>query len=258
MSALSPKRLAEIRERTEAATPGPWFWWGNTDNHNTALCGRQPGLGVCEVISTIKVDRSTTGREADANRSSLRDVTDLTEEEIEEQITEWAIDSWSGEPRSDERLAITSEKYIRHAVEEVAVYQVARAQGLPEDTPRDHEKVYRADICDVRTPNGRFLANSRQDVEDLVAEVGRLRAGIEALHRPVHPVFSWKTGLRYEEPCPDCHGKAGVHPCGCWADEDMTYECAECATSKGGGSRRVVPWPCETAALLNPTEGETE
>lgn len=178
---MTPKRLAEIRERTEAATPGPWFWWGNTDNHNTALCGRQPGLGVCEVISTIKVDRSTTGREADANRSSLRDVTDMTEEEIEEQITEWAIDPWSGEPRSDERLAITDEKYIRHAVEEVAVYQVARAQGLPEDTPRDHEKVYRADICDVRTPNGRFLAHSRQDVEDLVAEVDRLRAGIEAL-----------------------------------------------------------------------------
>ena len=91
---------------------------------------------------------------------------------------------------------------------------------------------------------------------DAAREVWRLRDGIESLHRPVHPVFSWKTGLRYEEPCPDCHGKAGVHPCGCWADEDTQYECLECIEPKDGyPSRRVVPWPCPTAALLNPTEG---
>ena len=82
------------------------------------------------------------------------------------------------------------------------------------------------------------------------AEVERLRAGIEALHRPVHPVFSWKTGLRFEEPCPECHGKAGVHSCGCWADEDTTYECAECAMPKDEGSRRVIPWPCPTVTAI--------
>lgn len=94
-------------------------------------------------------------------------------------------------------------------------------------------------------------------IDHLTAEVDRLRgieAGIEALHRPVLAVFSWKTGLRFEEPCPECHGKAGVHSCGCWADEGTTYECAECAIPKGGGSRRVIPWPCPTAALLSPTE----
>lgn len=90
---------------------------------------------------------------------------------------------------------------------------------------------------------------------DAHAELERLRAGIKALHRPVHFVFSWSTGLRVEEPCPECHGKAGVHPCGCWADEDTQYECLECAQPKGGGSRRVSPWPCPTVALLNPTEG---
>ena len=55
------------------------------------------------------------------------------------------------------------------------------------------------------------------------------------------------------EPCPECHGKAGVHSCGCWADEDMTYECAECAMPEGGGSRRVIPWPCPTAAPVSYT-----
>lgn len=52
--------LAELRKLAEGATPGPWRWWGNTDSHNVALCGSQPGLGVCEVISTISV----TSREA--------------------------------------------------------------------------------------------------------------------------------------------------------------------------------------------------
>lgn len=105
------------------------------------------------------------------------------------------------------------------------------------------------------------LSRRERDALDLLAEVDRLQsiaAGVEELHRPVHPVFSWKTGLRFEEPCPECHGKAGVHPCGCWADEDTTYECAECAIPKGGGSRRVIPWPCPTVARLNPTEGETD
>ena len=93
---------------------------------------------------------------------------------------------------------------------------------------------------------------------DVHAEVERLRAGIEALHRPVLFVFSWNGGLRFENPCPECHGKAGVHPCGCWATEDAEFECLECASTKRGGARRVSPWPCATAALLNPTEGDRD
>lgn len=52
--------------------------------------------------------------------------------------------------------------------------------------------------------------------------------GVMALHRRAHAVFSWQTGSRYEDPCPDCDGKAGVHDCGCWADSDIEYVCAEC------------------------------
>lgn len=85
-------------------------------------------------------------------------------------------------------------------------------------------------------------------------ENAALRAKIErvrVLHRPVHPVFNWNSGLRFEEPCPDCSGKAGVHPCGCWSDDDIKFECLECAQPKGGGSRRVMPWPCPTARALD-------
>ena len=44
--------------------------------------------------------------------------------------------------------------------------------------------------------------------------------------------------------------------CGCWGDEDVQFECFECSRPNGGSVRRGVPWPCPTAALLNPTEGE--
>ena len=149
--------VAELRRLAEAATPGPWFWWGNTDNHSVALCGRQPGLGVCEVISTLSVERSTTGREADQLRRDLAEYTDLSLSDIEDAVEEWATDEYD-QPRTDQRLSITDENHIRRTAEELAVYEVARAQGLPDDTPRDHERVYRADVCDLRAANARYLA----------------------------------------------------------------------------------------------------
>lgn len=172
---MDDKQIQEIRERVSKTTPGPWFWYGNTDNHSISLAGRQPGLGVCEVLSTIRVDRSTTSRDADSFRSSLSDLTDLTEEEIEKEVLAWAFDDY-GNHRSDNRIALTDENYIRQDAEELAVYQVARAQGLPDDTPRDHPKVYRADIVDVRNANGKFLAHSKGDVEALLSEVDKLQA----------------------------------------------------------------------------------
>lgn len=149
--------VAELRRLAEGATQGPWFWWGNTDNHSIALCGRQPGLGVCEVISTLSVDRSTTGWEADRLRRDLAEYTDLSLSDIEDAVEEWATDEYD-QPRTDQRLSVTDENHIRRTAEELAVYEVARAQGLPDDTPRDHERVYRADVCDLRATNARYLA----------------------------------------------------------------------------------------------------
>ena len=74
---------------------------------------------------------------------------------------------------------------------------------------------------------------------------------IRELHRPVHAVFSWADGPRYEEPCETCHGAPGVHECGCWADTQIEYVCAECHRL-GSGSKGVYDytWPCPTIALL--------
>ena len=183
---VAPENLAELRRLAEAATPGPWFWWGNTDNHSVALCGRQPGLGVCEVISTLSVDRSTTGREADQLRRDLAEYTGMSLGDIEEAVEEWATDEYD-QPRTDQRLSITDENYIRRTAEELAVYEVARAQGLPDDTPRGHERIYRADVCDLRATNARYLAAANPAVvlalldaaverDALAATVERVRA----------------------------------------------------------------------------------
>ena len=64
-------------------------------------------------------------------------------------------------------------------------------------------------------------ARLTRERDELRAEVERLRAGIEAIHHP--------------EPFYD--------------DPSATF-CAHCQRTAG-------VWPCPTAALLNPTEGET-
>ena len=61
-----------------------------------------------------------------------------------------------------------------------------------------------------------------------------------ARHRPVSYAATANCGLVLYEVCPTCHDKAGVHPCGCWRDEDQIHICAEC--------NKV--WPCATAEAI--------
>ena len=108
--------------------------------------------------------------------------------------------------------------------------------------------------------DGRSMEQTASDAEvtareALAAATPHLRAAweqpIRELHRPVHAVFSWADGPRYEEPCETCHGALGVHECGCWADTQLEYVCAECHRL-GSGSKGVYDytWPCPTMALL--------
>lgn len=102
-------------------------------------------------------------------------------------VRRWMLDA-EGETRTDERLFLTRHDgrfALLDFAEDQAVHTVARNQGLPENTGRTHPKVYRADICDVRNPTGRFLASSWQDVADLLAEVERLTAENERLSNAV-------------------------------------------------------------------------
>lgn len=83
-----------------------------------------------------------------------------------------------------------------------------------------------------------------------VADMRAALVAIQAQHKPVDPVFNWKTGLTLYPPCPDCNGKAGVHDCGCWADKDVEYECSYC-NDFGNPRRTQVLWPCDTRNLAD-------
>lgn len=48
--------------------------------------------------------------------------------------------------------------------------------------------------------------------------------------------------------CETCHGKAGVHECGCWAERDREPVCGHCMDGWHGAS---VPWPCPTIRALD-------
>ncbi len=55
--------------------------------------------------------------------------------------------------------------------------------------------------------------------------------------------------------CPDCHGKAGTHPCGCWAKYDTVPVCGVCWE---GWKYIAVEWPCPTVRLLDAIEAEVQ
>ena len=72
---------------------------------------------------------------------------------------------------------------------------------------------------------------------------------IEALHYPANRDFD-RTPI-----CADCHGKAGTHPCGCWAEYDQYPICGEC------GAQDHMPlesddYPCPTRRACDQIRAE--
>lgn len=86
--------------------------------------------------------------------------------------------------------------------------------------------------------------------ELMEAAAREMAKSVQELHRPVQVVFSWTQGRILLDPCPCCSGKAGIHPCGCWGEQDIEYVCATCRDDKG----RHVDFPCETAKRVYPSE----
>lgn len=198
--------LEEIEKRVTAATQGPWHWSGNVDYSDPILSTWLPGLGRCNVMSHFDVERSADSRQADEYRSYLFDCGDLItqqdradiqdaitldttitddseaedlyekrcealiKERVEEAVADWLTDQY-GAPIRESRLAFADEHNMMHEARKMAIFEVAR-----DVTDRDDPKVYRADIVGLRHPDADFIAHSRQDVEDLIAEVKRLRA----------------------------------------------------------------------------------
>lgn len=109
-----------------------------------------------------------------------------------------------------------------------------------------------AEVDDLAADPGHKAAKYWKWWQREKARADRAEAALErvrALHRKAHAIFSWSEGgVRYEEPCENCNGAPGVHDCGCWADEQVEYVCAEC--DRGKGKHRDSGWPCPTVQAI--------
>lgn len=192
MDTITPADLATLRERANAATPGPWHWAGNTDTGEPYLATWLPGVGRCQVLSIGYEDRSTTGRAADA----LRDYARESDLDPEQTVEEWARDGF-GEPVKEPRLQLTTDLMCVNA-RELAIYEVA-----PAATSRDEPSVYRADIAGLRHPDAAFIAAANPaTILALLEQLQRAEAAIEAA-RTVHDALAQQAdevgdGLYYD------------------------------------------------------------
>lgn len=136
---VSVDRIAEIRARTDAATFGPWAWFGNTDAHNMYL-------------STVEGGRVFVLRFERWGMQHARPV--------------FAAVPTTRDPRESQRYTGPM----------VPGDRLARYEVCPDATSRDDERVYRADLSGIRHPDAEFIAHAREDVPVLLAEIDRLRA----------------------------------------------------------------------------------
>jgi hypothetical protein len=77
--------------------------------------------------------------------------------------------------------------------------------------------------------------------------VDAILAPIEALHYAANPDADRTPA------CDECHGKAGTHPCGCWAEFDRLPVCGGCY---GEERYEAVPWPCRTRQACDALRAE--
>ncbi len=161
MSAPVSDVVARARAAMEGTIAAPWFWRGNTDHDgDVELRGYKPGAGQVDVLRTCQQTLS------DEELGAEWDKSDLGEYIGREDYIEQRRDN----PRRHLVFGSPDAMFVEFG-RELAVYEVARNQGLPDDTPRDHERVYRADVVDVRNSNARFIAAARSLVPELANEL---------------------------------------------------------------------------------------
>ncbi|KLO31601.1 hypothetical protein ABW16_01880 [Mycolicibacter heraklionensis] len=172
--------INRARAMLQRVNPGPWWWGGNTAGHgDVALHSRAPGYGVIDIMRTCTDHRTAEEIGAEWDRTGeLQDC--ISRDDYIEHETD----------HPQKYLAfIETEHMTVQLGRDHATYEVARNQGLPDDTPRDHPKVYRADVVAVRNAHAEFIAASPQLVAGLLAAIDRVAAVVEDLraHRATTP-----------------------------------------------------------------------
>lgn len=81
---------------------------------------------------------------------------------------------------------LDDESLMMQTAKSLLVYEVARNQNLPDDTPRSHPQVYRADVVDVRHPNAKFMAAANPEtILALITRTEQAEASVLAATQPV-------------------------------------------------------------------------
>ena len=187
--------VEQIRAVHAAATNGPYRWAGNTDYEDVRLAG----AGGTEVFAIIEHDRTVDDPQSRAYAhylSVVREKVDgefrsLTEDDIAERVRQSiAYDEDEEQPPTYSALAFYVPGFAYEHARDRAVYQVARIRELPDDTPRSDERIYRADVVDVRNPNARFLRDSWAYVEFLLGENERVAADAGCVQRQLEAAMA--------------------------------------------------------------------
>lgn len=135
--------LDAIRARAEAATPGPWGWFGNVDNAHLYLATRRWGRHY--VMGFRRLGMQGAQPEFVSGRT------------------------WRKNADGSVDFGTVGSGIVPGA-------RLARYEVAPDATKRSDPRVYRGDITGFHNPDAEFIANARQDIADLLAEVDRLRA----------------------------------------------------------------------------------
>lgn len=59
---------------------------------------------------------------------------------------------------------LDDDSLMMQTAKDLLVFEVARNQGLPDDTPSSDPRVYRQEVVDVRHPNAKFMAAANPEV----------------------------------------------------------------------------------------------
>ena len=119
------------------------------------------------------------------------------------------------------------------------------SKHVAESVPERHEAPDVVGLLDEADALRAELAHMREARDNARAEVKRLRATHEAV-RALH--YAADNDPDRTPICETCHGTAGVHECGCWAETDHQPICGHCHDDWGRSGS--IAWPCPTVRAL--------
>lgn len=180
--AITDEDLAQLKATATAAAaivPGPWSWRGNTKFGDPELSGWVPGKGRTLVMAHTEVPRTRADTRFDDGVSTLTEIYEISRAEATERIiTEWLHDG-AGEIAKDTRATFNTSENMMAVARENVVFEVARNQCLPDDTPATDPRIYRTEIVAVRNPLAEHLAAA--SASTVLALIERLHAAESAL-----------------------------------------------------------------------------